>query len=100
MSVAENARAIRGLSVTGADGPRYGEILTSEALGFVADLHRRFDVVRRDLLDGRVARQARFDRGELPAFLPGTKAIREGDWRVAPMPEEISDRRVEMTGPV
>ena len=100
MSVAENAKAVRGLSVTGADGPRYAEILTTEALAFLTDLHRRFDGARRDVLADRLARQARFDRGELPDFLPGTKAIRDGDWRVAPMPEEISDRRVEMTGPV
>ncbi|MGD9740302.1 MAG: malate synthase A [Bauldia sp.] len=99
MTIFDNAKAAR-LTLTGADGPRYDEILTAEALQFLGELHRRFDKVRLDLLSERVARQARFDRGELPDFLPSTLTIREEDWRVAPMPDEINDRRVEMTGPV
>lgn len=99
MTIFDNAKDAR-LTLTGADGPRYDEILTKEALRLLGDLHRRFDKDRLDLLSERVARQARFDRGELPDFLPSTLAIREADWRVAPMPDEIVDRRVEMTGPV
>jgi len=81
-------------------GPRHDEILTEDALAFLADLHRRFDGRRLDLLAQRDARQADFDDGELPDFLPSTKDVREGDWRVAPPPEEILDRRIEMTGAV
>jgi malate synthase len=76
------------------------EILSPEALAFVAELHRRFDVTRRGLLAARVERQERIDAGELPDFLPETREIRESDWRVAPVPADLQDRRVEITGPV
>ncbi|MFI4974311.1 MAG: malate synthase A [Caulobacterales bacterium] len=79
---------------------RAGEILTPQALAFLAELHRRFDARRRELLAARQARQARFDAGESPDFLAETKAIRDGDWRVAPIPADLQDRRVEITGPV
>jgi len=75
-------------------------ILTPEALAFVAELHRRFDATRRELLSARVERQAAIDAGALPDFLPGTREIREDDWRVAPVHPELQDRRVEITGPV
>ena len=81
-------------------GPRYDEILTKDALVFLAALHRRFDVTRRQLLDARVRQQHRYDEGALPSFLPDTRDIREGDWRVAPIPTDLTDRRVEITGPV
>lgn len=76
------------------------EILTPEAVAFVADLHRRFDGRRRELLQARQARQARFDAGELPDFLAETSHVRAADWRVAPIPSDLLDRRVEITGPV
>ena len=76
------------------------EILSADALAFVAELHRRFDMTRRRLLAARADRQARTDAGELPDFLPETREIREGDWRVAPVPADLQDRRVEITGPV
>jgi malate synthase len=76
------------------------EILSPEALAFVAELHRRFDATRRELVAARVARQARIDAGELPDFLPETREIRESDWQVAPVPADLQDRRVEITGPV
>jgi len=79
---------------------RQDEVLTPDALAFVAELHRRFDRRRRELLVARTARQARFDAGELPDFLEETRDVREGDWRVAPIPAELLDRRVEITGPV
>jgi malate synthase len=76
------------------------EVLTEEALEFVAGLHRRFNPAREQLLAARVARQARLDAGELPDFHPETSAVREGDWQVAPVPPDLRDRRVEITGPV
>ena len=88
------------IRVTGPVEGRAGEILTPEALGFVADLHRRFDARRRVLLAEREARQKRFDAGETPDFRADTAHIRDGDWRVAPIPAELLDRRVEITGPV
>jgi malate synthase len=81
-------------------GPRYPEILSPGALGFLAELHRRFDGRRRELLAARAERQARFDVGELPDFLPETQGIRDGDWTVGPIPADLQNRRVEITGPV
>ncbi len=78
----------------------FEEILAPEALAFVADLHRRFDPTRRELLAARGERQQRLDGGEMPDFLTETKAVREDDWRVAPPPPDLQDRRVEITGPV
>jgi malate synthase len=77
----------------------YGRVLTAEALAFVADLHRRFNARRLSLLAARAERQKRLDAGEKPDFLSATKAIREGDWVVAPLPGDLLDRRVEITGP-
>jgi malate synthase len=79
--------------------PGAAEILTDEALGFLAELHERFDTRRRELLAARIERQKRFDGGELPDFLPETRDIRESDWTVAPIPADLLDRRVEITGP-
>jgi malate synthase len=62
--------------------PAFAEILSPEALGFVAKLHRKFESRRQELLAARAARQKEFDAGKLPDFLPQTKAIREGDWSV------------------
>ena len=76
------------------------DLLTADALGFLADLHSRFEARRSALLAARRERQARFDAGELPDFLAETHAIREADWRVAPVPVALADRRVEITGPV
>jgi len=75
-------------------------ILSDEALAFLADLHRRFDGRRRGLLLARADRQALFDAGALPDFLAETAEIRASDWRVAPIPAALADRRVEITGPV
>ena len=94
------AAAVPGVVITGTIGPRFDEILSPQALAFVADLHRRFDATRKRLLVLRAERQKRFDAGELPDFLAETKHIREGDWTVAPIPADLLDRRVEITGPV
>jgi malate synthase len=74
-------------------------ILSPDALAFVAGLQRRFDPRRRELLQQREERQRRFDRGELPDFRPDTAHVRAADWRVAPAPADLDDRRVEITGP-
>jgi malate synthase len=92
-----------GTSSASVLGPVEGagaEILTPEALAFVAELHRRFDPERERLLAARVERQQRLDAGERPDFLGETREVRQGDWRVAPAPLELQDRRVEITGPV
>ena len=75
-------------------------LLTPEVQAFIGALHERFEPTRQVLLQKRVARQARLNAGELPDFLPETKTVRESDWRVAPIPADLQDRRVEITGPV
>jgi len=93
--------AVAGVVVRGRMGPRYADILTRGALAFLAELHRRFDGRRRALLAARAERQKHFDAGELPDFPRETKHIRDDDsWRVAPVPSDLKDRRVEITGPV
>jgi malate synthase len=82
-----------------AAAERGDEVLTPEALDFVAQLHRRFQPERLRLLRDRAARQARFDAGELPDFKPNPIESEDPDWRVAPAPTDFDDRRVEITGP-
>ena len=77
----------------------YAEILTPEAVAFIVDLQRTFNARRKALLDARHERQKRLDAGEKPNFLAETKAIRDAEWTVAPIPTDILDRRVEITGP-
>ncbi len=89
-----------GVTVTGAVAPVYREILTSAALSFVARLQRTFDPYRRELLQQRIERQQRIDRGELPDFLPETEYIRsDRSWHVGPIPHDLDRRHVEITGP-
>src|SRR6266498_387357 len=76
------------------------EILGPAALDFLATLARRFEPVRRELLERRRARQREIDAGRLPDFLPETRDVRERDWTVAPIRPDLLDRRVEITGPV
>ncbi|MEW6401022.1 MAG: malate synthase A [Chloroflexota bacterium] len=77
----------------------FGQILTPDALKFVEKLEREFRARRREILEARARRQVAIDAGELPDFLPTTKQVRQGDWRVAPIPADLQDRRVEITGP-
>jgi malate synthase len=91
---------VAGMEILLPFGPGYDRILTPEALKFVAELHRRFNERRKELLAARVERQKRLDAGEKPDFLPQTKEIREGNWTVASLPADLLDRRVEITGPV
>jgi malate synthase len=87
-------------SITASVPDECQNILSPEALQFVAELHGNFDARRRELLEKRVARQAAIDTGELPDFLPETESIRKSEWTVAPIPDDLLDRRVELTGPV
>lgn len=89
----------KGVAVLGAITPAFAQILTPDALAFVAALHRKFEPRRQELLAARAARQREFDAGALPDFLAATKAVRESDWTVAPQPGDLLDRRVEITGP-
>ncbi|HLH05777.1 MAG TPA: malate synthase A [Terriglobales bacterium] len=75
------------------------QVLTPAAVQFLQELHRRFEPTRRQSLAARRKRQEEFDRGEQPKFLDDTREIREGAWRVAPIPADLQDRRVEITGP-
>jgi len=89
----------QGVSISGRVTPEFAQILTPEALAFVAKLHRQFEARRQDLLARRAARQKEFDAGKLPDFLPETKQVRESSWQIAPQPKDMLDRRVEITGP-
>ena len=89
-----------GVSIDGVINPDFEKVLTREAIAFVADLQRRFNPRREELLAARAERQSRLDAGEKPDFLADTVNIRESDWTVAPLPQDILDRRVEITGPV
>src|SRR5881296_4729806 len=80
--------------------PDCAEILGPAALDFLAALARRFEPVRRELLERRRVRQHEIDAGRLPDFLPETRDVRERDWTVAPIRPDLLDRRVEITGPV
>jgi len=88
--------AASGVSVRAPDD---AGVLTSEALELVAALEREFGARREELLRARADRQIRLSAGELPGFLEETRPVREGDWRVAPAPADLRDRRVEITGP-
>lgn len=89
-----------GIEVHGPVTDDFREMLTDQALGFVGSLARQFDARRRALLARRDQVQADIDGGKLLDFLPETREIRESEWRVAPVPEDLMDRRVEITGPV
>jgi malate synthase len=89
----------QGVSISAPVTPEFAQILTPEALAFVAKLQRQFEPRRQELLARRAARQKTFDAGRLPDFLAETKKIRESDWTIAPQPGDLLDRRVEITGP-
>ncbi len=89
-----------GISILSSVAPEFSQILTSDALSFVAKLQRCFGDQRTSLLNQRQKVQAQIDKGWLPDFLPETKEIRESAWKVAKLPSDLVDRRVEITGPV
>lgn len=89
----------QGVQLLGAMTPSVEAVLTTDALAFVADLHRKFNPTRTALLARRAERQTAIDSGQLPDFLPETAAVRSSEWHVAPAPADLNDRRVEITGP-
>ena len=88
-----------GVEIHGAVTPEYAQILTPEAVAFVAKLHRTFEPRRQELLAARAVRQKTFDSGVMPDFLAETKKIRDSEWKIADQPKDMLDRRVEITGP-
>ena len=100
MSAAEACPTIAGVEILGPVRAEFSRVLTPGALEFVAGLERRTRARRRTLLDARTERQAALDAGELPDFLPETADLRRDDWRIAEVPADLADRRVEITGPV
>jgi len=93
------AKFPKGVSFTAKLKAGYDRVLTGDAVAFVARLHRNFEERRHALIKDRAERQKLFDKGVLPDFLPETRAVREGKWTVAPIPADLEDRRVEITGP-
>src|SRR5712691_9235336 len=89
-----------GIEIKGPITPEFAEILTPKTLSFVATLVRTFSDRREALLLRRSQRQTEIDTGKLPDFLPETEHIRNSTWTIAPIPEDLLDRRVEITGPV
>ncbi|MGD9722756.1 MAG: malate synthase A [Pirellulales bacterium] len=100
MSASHSTLAPAGIEILAPLTAEAEEILTAEALEFIAELERRTRARRQELLRARVERQRRLDAGELPDFLAETADVRAGDWRIAPVPHDLQDRRVEITGPV
>ena len=96
----EPTLTINGLAIHAPVPDAFKEILTPEALTFVATLIRDCDGRRVELLEMRRQRQKDLDAGNLPDFLPETKSVRDGDWKISPTPADLQDRRVEITGPV
>ena len=92
--------SLQNIEIKGEITPEFAEILTPEALNFVATLVRAFSDRREELLQRRAQRQAEIDAGTMPDFLPETEHIRASDWTIAPVPADLQDRRVEITGPV
>ena len=88
-----------GIEIVGKRAGAWMEILSPPALTFVAKMARKFEARRRELIQQRVRRQADFNGGKLPDFLPETRHIRESAWSIGPVPHDLQDRRVEITGP-
>ena len=89
----------QSIEIIGDRSPSYSEVLSDGALNFIVGLERTFRQKRADLLQARQVRQAAFDGGEMPGFLPETADIRAGDWQVAAIPAALQKRHVEITGP-
>jgi malate synthase len=96
----EVLREERGVEILAPVESRHADLLDATALALLVDLHRRFEPRRQALLAVRDEVQSRHDGGELPDFRADTRAIRDGEWSVAPIPDALQDRRVEITGPV
>src|SRR5437868_11265680 len=99
MSV-EAAPAKGQIQILSAPQGEHARVLSQEAIEFLANLSRQFEARRQDLLARRTVRQKEIDAGKLPDFLPETASIRDREWTVAPIPKDLQDRRIEITGPV
>src|SRR3954464_7138104 len=97
--MAISAPKAQDVRVAGRVTTEFAQIVSEPALEFIAQLHREFEPRRQELLARRAARQKEFDAGKRPDFLPETKQIRESEWRIASQPQDMLDRRVEITGP-
>ena len=95
-----SAVQVAGVEIRGPVTGRHAEVLTPDALAFVAGLQRSFEARRRELLERRERRQQQIQAGMMPDFLPETREVREQGWTAAPIPADLQDRRVEITGPV
>jgi malate synthase len=100
MDMKRESFTIPGIQLPPQQPNLYDRILTPAAVGFVAHLHRKYEQRRRDLMKARSVRQVGLDSGDTFAFLPETRSVRESEWLVAPVPADLQDRRVEITGPV
>ncbi len=98
-AASQPSTAPSGLAILGAGSPACDQILNAGAQQLLVDLHRRFAARVTDLLQRRELRRRELAAGALPDFLPQTLAVREGSWKVAPIPQDLLDRRVEITGP-
>ncbi len=87
------------IRITGQQTESQPGVLTPQAVEFLLALHTRFEPVRQSMLEQRKQRQARLDAGEMPTFREDSRAVREASWKVAPIPDDLRDRRVEITGP-
>src|ERR1700747_2459093 len=94
------SRSLSGVEISAPPHPQQARVRNPEAVGFVVALQRHFNSRRLELLAARAERQKRLDAGERPDFLKETAKIRESEWTVAPVPADLQDRRVEITGPV
>src|SRR5918992_197339 len=99
MDTEREQRYEEGVEIRASIPEEYVDILTPEAVSFLARLSREFGGRVEEILEKRKEFQEKIDAGEMPDFVPETREIREGDWRVAPVPEDLQDRRVEITGP-
>ena len=90
----------QGVEIHGQLSNSFLDILNFDSLVFVAGLHRKFNETRKKLLEGRILRQQKINGGEFPDFLPETESVRKEDWVVSPLPQDLQNRRVEITGPV
>ena len=89
-----------GVEIKAPVDAQAAQILTPDAVRFLAKLARQFEPTRQQLLARRIERQKEIDAGAMPDFLPSTRQVREGKWKVAPVPADLQDRRIEITGPV
>src|SRR3954462_948745 len=97
--MAISAPKLQDIRVAGRVTTEFAQILSEPALEFIGQLHREFEPRRQELLARRAARQKEFDAGKRPDFLADTQSIRESEWRIASQPQDMLDRRVEITGP-